>query len=260
MKPWIHVVVGVFGLLLASVSAVGAIPDLSGTWAMVQVYPQKAVLPFVGEVARTSYVVQWVDVSQDGALLTMTDRYCLTFVDDGTSLATTEIPDRFMASLEPGPRTAALHEDGAEILFVQDPYVEVRGVVLENPEEDPLPIEPDDPRVFDQDGDGHPGMTVRAKILGIIDGETYVVQRVRYVLRGRMVTPERIEGALEWSDEQTILEATNPLLEVETTAYPDPDPSRHVFVMVRVEESSTCEWLGERWRGILGLEQEEEAP
>ncbi|MFC2095953.1 hypothetical protein ACFLSW_05930, partial [Candidatus Bipolaricaulota bacterium] len=233
---------GLLLILWISVSSFGALPDLAGMWAMVQVYPQTAILPFAGEVARTSYVVQWVDIEQDGAALTMRDTYCLTFVDDGTTLVTTEIPGTFMAALRPLPRTATLSEQDGAIAFAQEPYLEVRGAVLEDAEADALPISPDDPRVFDQDGDGFPGMTVFVKILGIIEGQTYVVQRVRYELLGRVVSQDRIEGVIMWSDEQTVLDATNPLLKADTIGYPDPDPAKHVFIMVRLQEALTCEW------------------
>lgn len=255
MKPHTREAVGIFLVLLVGIGGFGAIPDLEGSWAMVQVYPQTAVLPFAGEVTRTSYVVQLVDIEQHGGTVTMRDSYCLTFVDDGTPLVTTEIPTVFMAALRPLPRTATLSEQGGEIAFVQQPYLEVRGAVLENAETDALPIDPDDPRVFDQDGDGYPGMTVLVKILGIIEGRTYVVQRVRYALSGRVVAPDRIEGNIEWSDEQTVLEATNPLLKIDTIGYPVPDPNKNIFVMIRMQESWTCEWLGEYWRELFGFEQ-----
>jgi len=253
MKSRNPVVLGVFVVLLVGIGVCGALPDLAGTWAMVQVYPQAAVLPFAGEVTRTSYVMQWVEIEQDGATLTMRDRYCFTFVDDGTPLVTTEIPASFMAALRPLPRTATLSDQGDEIVFAQPPYLEVRGAVLESAESDALPTDPDDPRVFDQDGDGHPGMTVLVKILGIIEGQTYIVQRVRYALLGKVVEPDRIEGSIEWSDEQTVLEATNALLKVDTIGVPDPDPAKHLFVMVRLQEPLTCEWLRAHWRELFGF-------
>lgn len=227
---------------------------------MVQVYPQIAVLPFAGEVTRTSYVVQLVEIAQDGLTLRMTDSYCLTFVDDGTPLVTTEIPTGFMAALRPRTRMATLSETGGQVAFVQQPYLEVRGAVLENPETDDLPVDPEDPRVVDQDDDGNPGMTVSVKILGIIEGQTYVVQRVRYVLSGVVVAPDRIEGVIDWSDEQVVIEATNPLLKVDTIGYPDPDPTRHIFVMIRMQESWTCEWLGEHWRELFDVEVPQPSP
>ncbi|MBE0636836.1 hypothetical protein IH601_12635 [Candidatus Bipolaricaulota bacterium] len=254
MKPFHRAALGALLWLIPFSICLGATPDLEGTWAMVQVYPQIAILPFAGEVERTSHVVQWVDITQDGETLIMQDRYCLTAIDDGTLLVKTVIPDAFMSSLQPTVRVATLAESDSEILFIQDVYTEVRGAMLTNPQDDALPTDPDDPRVVDQDKDGYPGLTVSVSILGIIEGATYVVQRVRYALSGKLISPDRIEGTMEWSDEQTVLDATNALLKADTIGYPDPDPTRHLFIMLRLDGPTTCEWLGEHWRGLFGLE------
>ena len=242
-------------LLLAAVcvgAAAADLPDLAGTWAMVQVYPQIAILPVAGEVLRSSSVAQFVEMEQDDSMLTMFDSYCFTDVKDGTPLVRTEIPESFMASLAPQPRFALLVDQAPGLRFEATTYVEVRGAILDDPASDPLPTDPADPRVIDQDGDGHPGMTVRVAILSIIQGETYVVQRVSYRLSGTVIGPDRIEGTIEWSDEQTVLGATNPLLETNTVGLLDPDPQAHRFVMVRVDPSWDCETLRERLPEILG--------
>ena len=249
------------GLLLVlsiDIVSLGASPDLAGTWAMLQVYPQIATLPLVGESAQTSYVVQLVDISQDNELLTMVDRYCFTYVEDSSFLATTDIPNTFMAALRPDPRSATLSDQDGNIAFEQPLYIEVRGAVLENPDVDALPVDPGDPRVFDQDEDGFPGMTVNVNILSFIEAQIYVVQRVQYTLSGSVVSSERIEGLIEWSDEQVVLEATNPLLMADSASYPDPDPAKHIFIMIRAQEEWTCEWLGEQWRELFGLDQQQE--
>ena len=249
----------VLGLLLcvvlpAALAVYGAAPDLEGTWAMLQVYPRIAQLPLVGESSQTSHVVQFVDVEQDGLSLLMQDRYCFTVIEESSSLATTEIPDAFMSSLDPHPRVATLRVQSDGITFEQALYVEIRGAVLENPETDELPVDPEDIRVIDQDEDGFPGMTVNVNILGLMKGQIYVVQRVQYELRGAVSAPDRIEGLIAWADEQVILAATSALLMAGSDSTPDPDPGKHRFVMLRAEEGWTCEWLREHWREVFGLE------
>ena len=241
--------------VLAGGTISGASPDLEGTWAMLQVYPRIAVLPLVGESSQTSYVIQWVDVEQEDESLVMLDRYCFTVIEDSSPLATTEIPDAFMAALAPHPRYATIHDQGGEILFEQAPYVEIRGASLENPETDELPVDPDDPRVFDQDEDGSPGMTVNVNLLGLVEAQIHVVQRVQYELSGTVLSSDRIEGLIRWTDEQVVLAATNPLLMADSDGYPDPDPTRHTFLMIRAQQDWTCAWLREHWRDLFGLDQ-----
>jgi len=240
--------------VLVGLAVLGVTPDLEGTWAMLQVYPRTVLLPLVGESSQTSYVVQLVDVEQDNESLVMIDRYCFTFVEDSSSLATTTIPDAFMRSLRPHAREATLHHQGGEITFEQVPYLEVRGVILENPETDSLPTDPDDPRVFDQDEDGLPGMTVHVNILGLIEAQIYVVQRVQYELQGAVISTNRVEGLIRWTDEQVVLAATSPLLMADSDSAPDPDPTKHIFAMLRAQEDWTCDWLREHWRVLFGLD------
>jgi len=224
------------------------IPDLAGSWAMIQVYPEIAVLPFVGEVARASIVAQLVSVEQIGLQLVMTDRYCFTVIEDGTSLVRTEIPTAFMASLRPGPRFAQISATAEGVGFFQPDSFEVRGALLNRPVDDPLPATADDPRVIDTDEDGKPGLTVRVAILGLF--ETYVVQRVRYRLSGIVLDSDTIHGEIDWTNEQRTIGASNPLLRVETAGRPDPDPSRHRFLMARVPADYTCDDLRQEFDAL----------
>lgn len=242
--------------LLGGLAAAGTTPNLAGSWAMLQVYPRIAELPLVGESAQTSYVVQLVEIEQDGVSLFMTDRYCFTVIEESSSIAATEIPDAFMASLRPEPRTATLSETDVGIAFEQPTYIEVRGAILENPDTDELPTDPEDPQVIDQDDDGFPGMTVNVSLLGLMEGQIYVVQRVQYALQGVALSEDRIEGLIEWTDEQNVLAATSALLMAGTESVQDPDPTKHFFVMLRTEESWTCEWLRESWREVFGVADE----
>jgi hypothetical protein len=221
---------------------------------MLQVYPRIALIPLVGTSTQTSYVVQFVDVEQDGLALAMMDRYCFTVIEESSPLAKTEIPDAFMRALKPQTRSATLRDEDGQLVFLQPPYREIRGAVLENPETDELPVEPDDPRVIDQDEDGLPGMTVNVNLLGLMQEQIYVVQRVQYALRGVVTSADRIEGLIDWTDEQVVLGATNAMLMAGSESFPDPDPNRHFFVMLPAEEDWSCEWLRENWREAFGLE------
>ncbi len=238
-------------LLLAVAVASATPPDLRGEWVMLQVYPRIAVLPLVGESTQTSYVVQRVEIEQDGLSLVMFDQYCFTVIEESSLLAKTEIPDTFMRSLCPEPRPATLHEKEGEFILVQPPYLELRGTFLDDPAADALPVDPEDPRVIDQDEDGFPGMTVNVTLLGLMQAQIYVVQRVQYQLRGVVVSTDRVEGLIGWTDEQVVLAATSPLLMAGAESVQDPDPTKHLFVMLRAQEEWTCEWLRENWRQLF---------
>jgi hypothetical protein len=96
--------------------------------------------------------------------------------------------------------------------------------------DDPLPATPDDPRVYDQDEDGHPGVTL---VLGNDLCEIYIVQRTRTRLTGAVVDGARVEGTFSADLDKVVLDATQTLCKGANTVTPSALPSR--FVLVRID-------------------------
>jgi hypothetical protein len=225
--------------------------DLSGTWAHMQVYSQYATFPLVGRVRNVTTVILRVQAEQTGSTVIMHDTYCSTTIDNGTILASTVIPDAFLASLAANPRIAALEQTEDGVRFVQEWYTEIRGARLDDPEREPLPTDAEDPRVFDQDGDGKPGMTVKSKIIGLISGETYVVQRVHYRLIGTVIDPDTIEGLIEWTNEQITIGASSSFFASDIKPSVDPVPENSAFIARRIDPEMDCAALKESWRKLF---------
>jgi len=238
-------------LWAAAQDAIPARIDLSGTWAEIQVCSELETLPIVGRLTGTSTTLLRVVMEQTGNSLVIRETYCSTKIDTGTVIASTAIPDAFLRSLGETARPASLDLSGTAVRFVQPWYTEVRGAHLLDPENDPLPTSPDDPRVFDQDGDGKPGLTVRLRVMGIVSGEAYVVQRVRYRMTGTVVSPDRIDGLIEWTNEQVTIGATNRLFEANTSGEPNPDAQKSYFVLQRIDPSVTCTKIVKNWRSLF---------
>lgn len=228
-------------------------PDLSGDWAMVQVMVATADLPVVGNLSIDTIVGAFTHITQSGSRLILQDRYCFTDATPSTFLFKTNIADTTMQSIRPETRTATLSLDDCDFRFTQDWYTEIRGALLEDPENDPLPIDPEDSRLVDLEGDGHPGMTIHASILGLFTGECYAVQRYRYRLEGTVFDANTIIGLIDWTSEQTVVAATNSLFMESFSDDTDPDPTKHQFVMIRIDETWTCETLREQLAAILEL-------
>jgi len=215
-------------------------PDLGGTWVTVLHYPEIGDIPFIGEISITAVVGVLSQVEQGGENVVLHDTYCRTEVLSSNPFLTTSVPESVMASLDPPPRTATFRRTWGAWVFEQDWHLEVRGAVLENPETDPLPISRFDDRVVDMDGDGNPGFTVPVSALNIVSGDTYVVQRLRYRLTGTLVSPNRIEGEVEWTSEQVVIDATDAFLMTTFEQWHDPEPSNHRFVMQRLPDHASC--------------------
>ncbi len=228
-------------------------PDLRGDWAMVQVLVATADLPIVGNLLIDTVVGAFTHITQSGSRLILQDGYCFTDATPSTFFFKTNISDATMQSIHPEPRLAELILDDCDFCFTQDWYTEIRGAILKDPESDPLPIDPDDPRLVDLEGDGQPGMTIQASILGLFTGEGYVIQRYRYRLEGTVFDVNTIIGFIDWTSEQTVVAATNPLFMETFSDDTDPDPTKHKFVMIRIDETWTCETLREQLPNLLEL-------
>ncbi len=226
--------------------------DLTGTWAVMQVTSDIVVYPFVGQRTRTTTLILRVEMRQQGTEVQVYESHCLVDTDDGTTMVTTEIPEAFLRSLGVVERTATLEATTGGWRFIEPWPTQVHGARLEDPVNDPLPTAADDPRVFDQDGDGNPGITVRVTILGLISGEVYAVQRLTKLLDGQVVTPDLIRGLITWTNEQVTIGASNPFLNTSGDAQVDPVRERSYFVAIRVPSGTTCDDLKESWRAVFG--------
>lgn len=224
--------------------------NLSGVWAMVQITSEIVQIPIVGERTRTTATYLRLTVDQNRTTLTVLETHCATNIDDGTIMVSTTIPDAFLHSLGVTERAAHLelasdidqstdnHSSNPRIVF---PWTtQALGARLKDPDSEPLPTDVDDPRVFDQDKDGHPGMTVRVEIMGLITGEVYVVQRNRNRLVGTVVSPGFIQGTIEWETEQVVLGASSSFLESAGQGIPDSDPERNFFLAKRIDPAVGC--------------------
>jgi hypothetical protein len=236
--------------------------NLSGVWAMVQITSEIVSIPIVGNRTRTTTTHLRLILEQTGDALSVLETNCGTNIDDGTVMVSTTIPDAFLDSLGVTERAAHL-----EFLSEMDPSTgnpsperrivfpwstQVLGARLEDPENEALPLDVADPRVFDQDDDDHPGMTVRVEIMGLIGGEVYVVQRNRNRLIGTVVSPGFIRGTIEWETEQVVLGASSPFLASGGQGFPDPDPERNFFLARRIDPMLDCEAIRQMDFLLLG--------
>jgi hypothetical protein len=225
-----------------------AVLDLSGVWAMVQITSETVRIPIVGERTRTTATHLRLIIEQNDDDLSILETHCATNIDDGTTMVNTTIPDAFLHALGVTERAAHLElmsdtdrstgkpSYNRRIVFSWN--TQVLGARLEDPDNEALPVDEADPRVFDQDNDGHPGMTVRVEIMGLISGDVYVVQRNRLI--GTVISPGFIQGTIEWETEQVILGASSPFLASGGQGTPDPDPQRNFFLARRIDPLLDC--------------------
>jgi hypothetical protein len=199
-----------------------------------------ADIPLLGAARSTMVSTSLVHVRATGDGLEQSHRTCDARLEGATSLVRMDMPPRFIAAL--GAHTYPVevsYEDGGW-RYRADLGVEYVG--WHPSDAAPLPTRPDDPGVYDWDGDGLPAATIRLIVPIAPDGELYVVQRGHSMLEGRMVTPDRIEGRVHVVRfEQAIVGARPAFLRRAPDVTQDPERSR--FHLERVALDAGCKDL-----------------
>lgn len=215
------------------------VDDISGRWAYLEVQTQIVQAPAMADPFQNVVVTAvLLEQSQNGDSVTGTGTVCHRHTDG--SVVAVAIPDRVIESIEPFSYTATYGADGS---YVMDPVYMLLGYVPEDPTDvSELPTTADDERVYDQDGDGNPGVTM--VLSGLMDGLVYAVQWNRIVPAGVTVAEDRIEGLLEFDLDENVIGSDPELIaRLATEAFPDPEPCWSTFQMVRVPDEADCDWL-----------------
>lgn len=220
----------------------GEASELVGVWASLQVASTVADVPLLGEMPTLSKALLKLTVVEEGDGLMVAHKTCALTLESDTDVVATVVPDSFVAALTVEHKPSFVSLDGAQPAFVQPKYVELHGLTLDDPVNDAMPGDPEDPRILDLDNDGNPGLTIF--ITGLIDGALYVVQRARSTLDGTILSAHRIEGQMLWEQEQVVLGSDNPILaENHPETWVDPVKENSYFIMIRVDDDWGCEQI-----------------
>jgi hypothetical protein len=216
-------------------------PLPSGTYLLEMIMASTARVPFFGASKSASQSISLVQIrSAGGDDLTQSHKVCdFRVVDSG--IIKMVFPDRFIRALANHTYPIQLEKAGQDWRYRADLGVERIGY-RNHGSEDRLPAKIDDPQVFDWDGDGHPGATLKLSIPLLPTADLYIVQRGQSILTGRVMQPGRIEGNIEVRQfEQRVIGAWPSFLAKSPEIEPDPNESR--FSLRRVAAETTCEML-----------------
>jgi len=145
----------------------------------------------------------------------------------------TEIPDAVAESIPEREYFGILGGYEAGSVYLTQESVETWGLRLEDPFHDQMPSSADDPRVWDMDGDGKPGVTLP---VGPGLCEVYVIQRGFSRWSGRVESPTRVAGGgSAWGEERVLGATSGFCLAQNEVRYMD---DLHRFALVRVDGSN----------------------
>jgi hypothetical protein len=196
-------------------------------------------LPIVGETESITTAIGIAEVVRVGDRFDVTESGCHVDSSAGDAV-TTVIPDVIPRSAEPMTTALAFDRQGDVITWTRASRVTLIGVDLANPSTDMLPTDAMDSRVFDQDEDGNPGVTVSLE--GIASGDIYVVQRnTAAYYDGTLDAAGSLTALVDANNEQVVIGATNPLLQQQIPADPHPDPTMNNIALARLSEAYDCD-------------------
>lgn len=217
-----------------SPDAVAMTGEIDGTWAMVET--QTALVEVLGSMMEQRSVSYYRAVIADGKI---TVGLCAWKTEDDLKAYTTVMRPSLLTALETFTRSITVTANGAGFDIATDEGVTTRGVNLADPAGDAMPTASDDSRIFDQDVDGKPGISLI--IQGFLQGELYVIHRHRASLTGALESDTRISGRTAWTTDQVILGSTPPELAAQDPKpRTHPDPSKSTFVMVKAIDGDDC--------------------
>jgi len=215
--------------------------DFEGKWAQKNVlYSDSETMgqKFRAETATVLLIEQTVVDNK----VHVVSKTCKIVVDTGSDMMAVEISDLYIENVIPTEFDYTVTDNGHGYDMVANDVLEIRGCTLDDPATDELPKEASDPRVYDQDKDGKPGVTVDmiGDIPMMFQGEGYIAitQRMSNSYSGS-TTGGEIKGSVAWSDEQYILEYSHDILKNSGKAVPDNAASN--FHVVKIDEDWTCE-------------------
>ncbi|HXV49364.1 MAG TPA: hypothetical protein VEB61_11215 [Candidatus Binatia bacterium] len=217
------------------------LPLTPGSYRLEMILTSMTRIPLFGSSKSSSKSVSLVEIRRDGDSFIQSHKVCDFRVLEDSAMIKMVFPDKFIAALAEHSYPIVVEKDGKGWRYRADLGVERIGYRPTGPDEK-LPTKMDDPGVYDWDGDGHPGATLKLSVPLLPDGELYVVQRGQSILTGRVVQPGKIEGGIEVRNfDQRVLGAWPGFLAKSPEISPEPKESR--FTLAPVSNDSSCDTL-----------------
>lgn len=198
---------------------------MTGTWMLLH---EASTCVLVDE--QVTWATYIVEIEQNGRALTERRTQCEVSLSPVFGLAVT-VPDRVLPTIEfvdvDLGIVSSLGESGT---YSSSTEVSLWGLELDDPLNDPVPDEPDDPAVIDADEDGNPGLTF--EVVGS-DCERYITQRSIIRYSGSFTAPNQIDGKSTNVTDANVVGSSQALCGVSPRLTSNDPLSR--FRMVRVD-------------------------
>lgn len=214
-------------------------PLALGSYRLEMIMASTTRVPFFGTSKSASKSVSLLQIRRDDGALLQSHKVCEMRVLEDSTMIKMVFPDRFIAALANHTYPIQLERDAHGWRYRADLGLERIGY-KGGADAASVPTRIDDPEVYDWDGDGQPGATLKLSVPLLPDGELYVVQKGQSILNGRITRPGYVDGAIEYKIfEQRVLGAWPSFLNRSPEIKPDPKESH--FSISPLPPGSTCE-------------------
>jgi hypothetical protein len=213
--------------------------ELTGHWALFT-EDRRCILPDVGDLVEnivwSFYLINFDVDSEGSALIRINSSMCYQYLSPLPFGFVTVIPRAVITSLTPLDYVGFLVDGRVGSPFLTEPVVDTWG--YENLDDSlGLPLSLDDERIFDQDADGMPGVSLAIEtVQGNSICDLQVVQRNAFSLDGSVTGRNQIEGAFNVNPQQTILSTSSALC---ATGGVVPSQAQNRFELIRLPDDLT---------------------
>lgn len=253
-KPRAHTAILLLAVTLASAIACGsdtdtatpnttADPNTEAAQRLAGRYGHYDVVAYDGGQFKTLIVsFGLTDLTVENGQLVESDSFCHADQVSNQPI-TTSISDAATSAIKPIPVAVTLSTEDGRARILRPATPTGVGIRLVDPANDPLPDDPNDPRIADDDNDGKPGITVKIQVTPELQGELYIARREIFAYDMVEQDDGSLVGTVDDGSEQLIVGATNDMFAIGSEWVQHPDPSKSPILLVPVDPQMDCEGL-----------------
>jgi len=213
--------------------------DLVGRWAHFDVVAYQ-------DAAFKTLIVSYGfnDFAEDNGEIVDSASFCFSEQRTNQPIKT-NLSDAATQAIKPPSTPLQVEVTDGALSIRRDATPTPVGVRLDDPANESLPTDPDDPRIVDDDGDGQPGITVEIDAGAGITGELYIARREIFSYDAVLTAPDVIEGAVIDNSEQLVIGASESMFMTSANFEQVTDAALNPIILKRVDPDWDCARLAD---------------
>lgn len=181
----------------------------------------------------------FTDLAVHDGTLTATESFCHSEHRSDQPIST-EMSDAATSAITPIPAVVTVTERDGRVHLSRPATPTGIGIHLADPAHDPLPTDPNDPRIADDDHDGKPGVTVHIRVTDDFTGDLYIARREIFAYDVTGQDDGSLTGTVSDHSEQLIVGATDDIFKTKAEWIQYADPQKSPIILVPVDPSWDC--------------------